>query len=242
MASSRFPGKPLQLLRGLPMLHHVFHNLASASLVTDIAVATCDEEIKSSMSSVGCKVVMTSASHQRASDRCAEALEIIERDTGVDYDIVVMLQGDEPMVTGEMVDMAIAPLIADQKINVVNLCCPILSEEEAADANCVKVVFGRNCDALYFSRSPIPSRAHGSADGYGYKQVCAIPFRKEYLIKYQNMVPTQLEIAESVDMLRILEHGDSVKMVKVNSVTYPVDTSQDLNKVELLISSAQVRV
>ena len=224
------------------MLHHIFHNATAASLVTDVAVATCDEEIGSSMRDVGCNVVMTSAEHQRASDRCAEALEIIEKDTGVSYDIVVMIQGDEPMVTGSMVDMAVAPLIEDQKINVANLCSPITSEKDAIDPNCVKVVFNSSCDALYFSRSPIPSRAHGFTDGFGYKQVCVIPFRKEYLTKYQGMVPTALEIAESVDMLRILEHGDSVKMVMTDSVTYPVDTPEDLERVELLISSAQAHV
>ena len=242
MASTRFPGKPLQPLCGLPMLHHIFRNVNSSVLVTDVAVATCDEEIRSSMCAVGCKVIMTSSEHQRASDRCAEALEVIEMETGISYDIVVMLQGDEPMVTGDMVDMAVSPLIEDQKINVVNLCSPITSEEDAVDPNCVKVVFSANRDALYFSRSPIPSPAHGFADGFGYKQVCVIPFRKEYLIKYQGMVPTCLEIAESVDMLRILEHGDSVKMVITNSVTYPVDTPQDLERVERLISSSQVRV
>ena len=231
MGSTRFPGKPLALILGKPMVGHVFERVSSLQSLSMTAVATCDAEIYDYIRSIGGTAIMTSTSHTRASDRCAEALETLERTHNVVYDIVVMVQGDEPMIQPEMIDEALQPLIVDPAVNVVNLLGQINSQEEFEDRNCIKVVCDLNSDALYFSREPIPTR-HNSREIPIGKQVCVIPFRRNFLLEYTRMAPTPLEVAESIDMLRILEHGMRVKMVPTLHKTYSVDTPQDLRSLE----------
>jgi len=180
---------------------------------------------------------MTANTHERASDRTAEAMLKIERDTGQKVDIVVMLQGDEPMIYPEMIDRAIQPMMEDGMIQVVNLMATIKSRQEHDDPNTVKVVVDLNNFALYFSREPVPSWKKGAKEVPMMKQVCIIPFKKDFLIKFNELESTPLEIVESVDMLRVLEHGYRVKMVLTEFDTYSVDTIDDLKKVEKLMVS-----
>lgn len=177
---------------------------------------------------------MTSKSHQRASDRCAEALETIESKTGERFDVIVMVQGDEPMIHHQMIDDSLKPFIDDSKVQVVNLMSEIKSFEEFVDANCIKVVVDRNFDAMYMSRQPIPTQSHLTS-GSCYKQVCVIPFRRSALVNYLKMLPTQLEIMESIDMLRLLEAGHKVRMVPTSHETHAVDTIEDLHHVSMLM-------
>jgi 3-deoxy-manno-octulosonate cytidylyltransferase (CMP-KDO synthetase) len=135
------------------------------------------------------------------------------------------------MVTPGMIDKSIQPLLEDQSINVSNLMATIDTIAEFEDPNEVKVVVDLRGDALYFSREPVPSRKKGVADVPMMKQVCIIPFRRDYLIKYNNMAETPLENIESVDMMRILEHGDKVRMVFCGEATKSVDTENDLKEV-----------
>ena len=235
MGSSRFPGKPMAKILGVPMIGHVYQNVSKCEDVTKTIVATCDNEIKDYIESIGGQTVLTSDQHERASDRCAEALTIIEKKDGVNYDVVVMVQGDEPMTKSEMISEAIAPMIDDLNINVVNLVGEIKDESEFNDRNCIKVVCDLNNNALFFSREPIPTSVNTS-DIKMKKQVCVIPFRREFLYEYTSLEPTPLEIIESVDMMRVLEHGYNVKMVPTNWMTSPVDTPDDLKKVERLMS------
>lgn len=235
MGSSRFPGKPMADINGKPMIGHVYDGVKGCSLVNKTVVATCDQEIFDYIESIGGESVMTSSSHDRASDRCAEALSIIEGRDGVEYEIVVMVQGDEPLTKSEMISEAIRPMLSDQSINVVNLLGKIETRDEFYDPNCIKVVVDNSLNAIYFSRSPIPNKVDLSKEYYG-KQVCVIPFRRSYLYKYIELKPTPLEISESVDMLRILEHGDFVRMVKTNYMNQAVDTIEDLRKVEKIMS------
>ncbi|MDP3726654.1 MAG: 3-deoxy-manno-octulosonate cytidylyltransferase [bacterium] len=236
MGSSRFPGKPLAKICGKPMIEHVFKRSAMANKLTDVYIATCDEEISEAAKNFGAKVVMTKSSHERASDRVAEAMLKIEEDLNKRVDILVMVQGDEPMVFPEMIDEAVDPLIVDANIMVTNLMAPIRSRKEQDDRNVINVVFDKNNFALYFSREPIPTRVKTKGDLLMYKQVCIIPFRRDFLLKFNNLQQTPLEIAESVDMMRVLEHGYKVKMVLTKYETYSVDTEEDLNKVEKHIS------
>jgi len=231
MGSSRFPGKPMANLAGLPMIGLVYRNVSKAKSLGLTYVATCNIEIYNYIKSIHGNVIMTSKNHQRASDRCAEALEKIEGMLKIKFDIVVMVQGDEPMVTGKMVDKAVQPMLKDKKINVINLMGPIKSKKEFVDKNCIKVVHDKNMNALYFSRSPIPYPGRNGSQYRG-KQVCVIPFQGKFLKKYRKMASTPLEQQESVDMLRILEHGYPVKMVKIRSETYSVDTLRDLQRVQ----------
>ena len=234
MGSSRFPGKPMAPIAGKPMIGHVYERVARSPLVTVTAVATCDREIFDYIVSIGGKAVMTADTHERASDRCAEALLKLEQEYGTRYDIVVMAQGDEPMTHPDMITEAVQPMLYDETIQVVNLLGKIADTAEFEDRNCIKVVCDLKSNALYFSREPIPTRCKTPDIPMG-KQVCIIPFRRDYLLEYTRLAPTPLEIAESVDMMRILEWGGKVKMVPTAHHSQAVDTPEDLVKVEALM-------
>jgi len=237
MGSSRFPGKPLAKILGKPMIGHVYERVAQCDLLTKTAVATCDQEIADYIESIGGESVMTSDRHERASDRCAEALAVLEEKDGIQYDIVVMVQGDEPMTHPDMITEAVAPMLNDSEILVTNLISDIENIEEFEDRNCIKVVCDLNSNALYFSREPIPTRVFGDVEMK--KQVCIIPFRREFLLRYTNLKPTPLEIFESIDMMRVLEYGLKVHMVPTKYKTQAVDTISDLKNVEILIKRSQ---
>lgn len=235
MASSRFPGKPLMPINGFPMVGHVYLRSKLSTLLDDVYVATCDQEIADFMHSIKGKVIMTSPLHARASDRAAEALLKIEEIIKTKTDIVVMIQGDEPMVTPEMIDSAIRSLLDDPSVLVSNVMSPVSSEIEHRDPNEVKVVVDVDSNALYFSREPIPSNTRRESNIPLLKQVCIIPYRRSFLLKFNAMEQTPLERAESVDMMRVLEHGYKVKMVMTKNETYSVDTVEDLREVEVLL-------
>lgn len=161
MSSSRFPGKPLKEIHGIPMVGHCYFRAKLCNLLDDVYVATCDAEIYEYMNKIGGNVIMTSDSHERASDRVSEALIKIEKINNENIDIVVLLQGDEPMTTPSMIKSAILPLLNDDQILITNLYTKIKSIKEFEDPNEVKVVIDKNEYALYFSREPIPSRKKG---------------------------------------------------------------------------------
>ncbi len=229
MGSSRFPGKPLAEICGMAMIEHVYRRTKMSPVLDELYVATCDTEIADAVAGFGGQAIMTSPDHERCTDRIAEAV------ADLDADIVVNIQGDEPMIFPEMIDESVAPLAADDELVCTNLMAPMETIEEHEDPNEVKVVVDRFNRALYFSREPIPSRKKGVAKVPMYKQVCVIAFRKEFMATFVSLEPTPLEIVESVDMLRALEHGYQVQMVLTNSVTYSVDTIDDLRHVEALL-------
>lgn len=234
MGSSRFPGKPMAKIFDKPMIGHVYERVSKSDIVSKTVVATCDEEITTYINSIGGEAVMTSSKHERASDRCAEALLKLEEKYNTTYDIVVMVQGDEPMTHPEMIAEAVNPMIENPEIKVVNLVSEINDDQEFEDRNCIKVVCDLELNALYFSREPIPTQAKNKAIPRR-KQVCIIPFQRDFLLEYTNMPPTPLEVVESVDMMRILEHGIKVKMAKTKYQTQAVDTPADLERVSKIM-------
>ena len=237
MASSRFPGKPMAKILGMPMIGHVYFRTKMCPLVRETYIATCDQEIFDYIVSISGKAVMTADTHERASDRTAEAMLKIESETSRKTDIVVMVQGDEPMLIPEMIEQAVNPLLDDSIINVVNLMAKIETMEEFEDPNEVKVVVDPQSNAIYFSREPIPSRKKGVEEVPMLKQVCIIPFRRDFLLKFNELESTPLEIIESVDMMRVIEHGYNVKMVFSDAQTLSVDTTEDLARVEKLMAN-----
>ncbi len=232
MGSSRFPGKPLATINGIPMIGHVYFRSKMSQTLNEVYVATCDTEIYDYIESVGGQAIMTSDSHERCTDRIAEATEKIESMIGSKVDIVVNIQGDEPMVYPEMIDEALEPMLHDDNLATSNLMGGIKTLEEHANPNTVKVVVDNNQYALYFSREPIPSRKKSAVDVSAFKQVAIIPFRRDFLFTFNHLEPTPLEQIESVDMLRALEHGYKIKMVPTNYKTFGVDTPEDLRSVE----------
>lgn len=227
MGSSRFPGKPLHPICGMSMLEHIYHRTAMSKAVDEVIIATCDREIMDAAAAFGARAMMTSSAHERATDRMAEVARTVQAD------IYVMVQGDEPLIVPEMIDLAVEPLRSDLSIVCVNLAGRIESEEEFEDPNTIKVVKAHNGDALYMSRHPIPGRERlpfGKIPAW--KQVCIIPFRRDFLMKYTLLTPTALEAAESIDMLRAMEHGYPVRLVESPYTTYSVDTPEDVARVE----------
>ena len=230
LGSTRFPGKPLAQIIGRSMIEHVYRRTTLCHRLDEVYVATCDQEIREVVEGFGGNAIMTSPLHERASERVAEAACTLAAD------IVVMVQGDEPMVTPEMIEAAVAPMLRDDTVQCVNLVKRVESNEEHRDPNTVKVVMDRQGRALYFSREPIPThRLRGFDKLAVFKQVCIIPFRRGLLLRYAQLEPTPLEQAESVDMLRILEHGADVHLVETHADVHAVDTLADLASVESLM-------
>jgi 3-deoxy-manno-octulosonate cytidylyltransferase (CMP-KDO synthetase) len=237
MASTRFPGKPLAMINGVPMIAHVYQRSKLSRSLNEVYLATCDEEICAYAKSIGAPCVMTADTHQRATDRAAEATLKIEASTGQRVDIVMLIQGDEPMLQPEMLDQAIAPLLVDSTPAISNLMAAA-GDSDCINPNVVKVVTDVNNNALYFSREPIPSSKMTAGPVAGLKQLGLIAFRRDYLLKYIELPPTPLEVVESVDMLRVLEHGDQVRMVLTDKASIGVDTPEDLARVADLMAQS----
>ena len=229
MGSSRFPGKPLARICGHTMIEHVFRRVKLAKTLSEVVVATCDREIADEIGRIGGCAVMTSGKHERCTDRIKEAAD------EVGGDIIVNVQGDEPFVTPEMIDLAVAPMLEHPSLVCTNLMARIQDRETLEDPNEVKVVFDRKFDALYMSREPITSLKKGGAFDHAWKQVCVIPFTRGFLRKFSDLEPTPLEVRESVDMMRAIEHGYKVRMVPCKASGLSVDTEDDRAEAENLM-------
>lgn len=231
MSSTRFPGKPLKEILGLSMVEHVYRRTALCHVISEVVVATCDDEIRKTVEGFGGQVVMTSSLHERSTDRIAEAAQI------VGGDVILNVQGDEPMVRPEMLDLLIKPLIEDSSLACANLMVRLKTIEDLKDPNQVKVVCNCQNDALYMSREPIPTTRYLDLNMPMWRQLGLISFTSDFLQLLTQLQPTPLEQAESVDMLRAIEHGYQVRMVESPFMTYGVDTPSDLVLVEEQMSS-----
>ena len=239
MGSTRFPGKPMKKIHGMPMIGHCYHRTAIALGVDATYVATCDIEIAEYINSIGGRAIMTSNTHTRATTRTAEALEKIEQETDEKVDIVVMVQGDEPLILPETI-REVTPEFKDKSVNIVNIMSRLATEESFKDVNNVKVVVANNNDALYYSREPIPSPWKGWEDIPRYMQTGIIAFRRNTLIAFNTMEETQLEQIESIDMNRVLETGGKIRMVLTEATTIGVDVLEELNEVEKMLVGDKV--
>ncbi len=234
MGSTRFPGKPLEKIHGMPMVGHCYHRTALAPGISMVYVATCDQEIYDYITSIGGKAVMTASTHTRATTRTAEALNVIESSTNEKVDVVVMVQGDEPLIPPETIGETV-PHFNDPGVDIVNIMSRIETKEAFDDVNNVKVVVNCNNDALYFSRESIPSPWNGWENIPKYMQTGIIAFRREVLVRFNAMEETQLEQIESVDMNRVLETGGKIRMVLTDRTTIGVDVPEELEAVEKLL-------
>ena len=229
MGSTRYPGKPLCDIQGKSMVEHVYARTELSESVDETYVATPDEEIKEEVESFGGQAIMT-GSHTRPVSRVAEAAK------STDGDIVVVVQGDEPLVYPDMIDNAIEPMKDDESIGCVNLAKEIEDEEVFRDPNTVKLTVDLDWNALFFSREPIPNLRDVSFEEFDvYKQVCIMPFRRDFLFNYIELDETPLVLAESIDMLRLLEHGYDVKVVETEREVHAVDTEEDHRRVEKMM-------
>jgi 3-deoxy-manno-octulosonate cytidylyltransferase (CMP-KDO synthetase) len=234
-ASTRLPAKSLADICGKPMVQHVYERTKQSLLLTDVVVATDDERIESAVKRFGGNVVMTPATIQSGSDRIAYAAQSISAD------IVVNVQGDEPLIESRMIDQAVQLLVDDDSAVVGTAAKKITSQDELHNPNVVKVVLDKNMYALYFSRSTIPfvRDARVSAEWLNhatfYKHFGIYVYRSEFLKKFSSFQPTMLEQSEKLEQLRILENGFRIKVAVTEFDSIPVDTQGDLEKVRAKI-------
>jgi 3-deoxy-manno-octulosonate cytidylyltransferase (CMP-KDO synthetase) len=236
LGASRYPNKPMALIHSMPMVGHCYHRTRLAPGLAATYVATCDEEIARYVRGIGGSAIMTSTSHTRATTRTAEAMEHIEAATGERADVVVMVQGDEPLILPETIAETLDHF-DDPTVEIVNIMSRLRTYEQFVDKNNVKVVVKQNNDALYYSREPIPSPWRGLEGVPMYMQTGIIAFRHDVLLRFNRMAETRLEQIESVDMNRVLETGGRIRMVPTEAVTIGVDTPQELKDAEELMKA-----
>ena len=224
--SSRFPGKPLAQLWGKPLIQHVHERASRARSAGRVIVATDDERIARAAAGFGAEVEMTAAGHVSGTDRVAEVAGRIEAE------LIVNVQGDEPLIDPASIDAAVEPLARDPSIPMGTLCCPIEELADLANPNVVKVVCDREGFALYFSRLPIPFVRDRGADAARRRHIGLYVYRRGFLLELAGLRPTPLELAERLEQLRALEHGRRIRVVEVGSASPGVDTPEDLERLE----------
>ena len=230
-ASTRLMGKPLADIGGKPMLQHTYESAKKSRLLSDVIIAVDDEKVAQVAKDFGAKVYITPKNITTGSDRIAYVAKNLP-----DADIIVNIQGDEPFIKGRMIDQAIEPLLFDPEVNVSTLCKKIESVEELKAASIPKVVFDYNNFALYFSRSPIPfvRDARTNLEKIQrceiYKHIGLYVYRRESLLRFTELAPTDLEKAEKLEQLRMLEHGFKIKVVVTDYENLAVDTPEDLER------------
>lgn len=233
MASSRYPGKPLVPLLGLALVLHVWERCRLSASLDRIVVATCDDEIRKACEARGAEVVMTADIHPGCVDRTDEAIQRIGGELR-DDDLVLMVQGDEVMVTPEIIDDLVATF-AMGDASVVNLASRLYTNAAFEDVNAVKVAMAPDLRALYMSRAAIPSRARDDRDDGAfpmYQQTGIMGFSKAFVRRFGELPQTPMERIERIDMLRVIEHGLTVQMVITDHETIGVDTPADKTRAE----------
>jgi len=228
MASSRFPGKPLVSIDGLPMVEHVRRRALLAPNVGKVVVATCDKKIYDCVSDFGGDAVMTSIAHERCTDRVTEAMNSLAGD------IVVMVQGDEPLLNPEVINLVAKPLMDGPLLNTVNLLSPLESSGDYLNQNIVKAAVDLHSNLMFLTRAPIPFFREPMMAPI-FRQTGIMAFRSSFLAEFSGMSETPLERVESIDMLRILEHGHLIRGVVASYPTVGVDIPQDVNLVEEIL-------
>jgi 3-deoxy-manno-octulosonate cytidylyltransferase (CMP-KDO synthetase) len=234
MGSSRFPGKPLEKALGIPVIIHIAKRCALSKKLDQVVVATCDKEIEKVCEENNVPVIMTSNTHERCTDRVSEAIDKSRYDLQ-DNDLVLMVQGDEILVSPTMIESVIDDYNTNQA-PVINLLSKIYTDHDHQDPNVVKVVATPNQQALYFSRAPIPSK-YRDKDAPSYQQTGIIGFSRKFLKEFSNLSQTPLEKTESIDMLRVLEHNLDLRIVYTDTETIAVDVPDDLVRAENILKT-----
>ena len=230
LGSWRFPDKPLTLIEGLPMIEHVYRRSCLVNEVTDVVMAVCEDKVARACRKFGARVVMTSNEHQTAIDRVAEAAEILGY-TSPD-DIVVNVQGDEPVVPPPVIERTIELAAQNADVHCANLVEEIGNPSELVNHHRIKAVISRNQRLIYLTRQAIPASVFDvDKQAVFYRQTCVIAFRGDFLQAFANLPRTPLELVEGIDMLRLIENDYPVASGVSPHATYPVDTPEDLPQV-----------
>jgi 3-deoxy-manno-octulosonate cytidylyltransferase (CMP-KDO synthetase) len=234
MASSRFPGKPLVPIAGLPMIEHVRRRALLIDGIAHVIVATCDLEIKEAVEAAGGRAVMTKDTHERCTDRVEEAMGDLPGD------IVAIVQGDEPLLIPEAIRQVTQPLLDDPAIECTNLLSPLESAADYANPNIVKAVRNKRGEVMFLTRAAVPYFRQ-QVDVPVYRQTGIMAFRTPFLHEFTALPETPLERAESVDMLRVLEHGRRITGVVTSYATFGVDRPADVPIAERILNEDPVQ-
>jgi 3-deoxy-manno-octulosonate cytidylyltransferase (CMP-KDO synthetase) len=259
-ASSRFPGKPLAALCGRPLIQHVWERASRAKILDRVVVATDDVRIRDVVASFGGEVQLTAKDHRSGTERVAEVAATLS------CDLIVNIQGDEPLIEPAMIDEAVSPFFVESELVMGTLCRRLEGGEEWRSPHVVKVVRDHGGFALYFSRAPIPyyrvqrptsNVQRPPSQGKGeersvergqrtldiglrtpyYKHIGLYVYRREFLLQFARMAPTPLEEAERLEQLRALEYGFPIRVVETKYDTIGVDTREDLERVERILQA-----
>ncbi|WP_068471085.1 3-deoxy-manno-octulosonate cytidylyltransferase [Candidatus Protochlamydia phocaeensis] len=230
--STRFPGKPLVTILGKTLLQRTYENAQRASLLTDLLVATDDQRIFDHVKAFGGKVVMTAVECPTGTDRLAEVIQ--HYPGGMQASVIINIQGDEPCLNPIAIDLAAQALINDPQGNMSTIVTPLRSEEEALSPSIVKCVMDQKGNALYFSRGLIPSnKKHAfQASASYFRHLGLYAYRPSFLLEYQKLPLTPLQLEEDLEQLKVLEHGYRIKVAVVDEASIGVDTPDDIYKVE----------
>lgn len=220
-ASTRLPGKPLRDIAGKPMIVRVYERAIRAQRVHEVVVATDDERIRAAVEEHGGNAVMTRADHATGTDRLAEV--VAQRP---DCDLIINVQGDEPLIDPAVIDALVAPFEHDTALMMATAKTEITDAAEMENPNNVKVVADHTGNALYFSRACIPYARNAGAKVY--KHIGIYAYRRDFLLAYAKMAQTELECSESLEQLRALENGYRIRVVETDAVFIGVDTEEDL--------------
>jgi 3-deoxy-manno-octulosonate cytidylyltransferase (CMP-KDO synthetase) len=226
--SSRFPGKALAEINGHPMIEHVYRRTSAARSVGVVIVATDDQRICDAVEAFGGRAQLTSPKHTSGTDRLAEIAATLT------CDLVVNVQGDEPLIEPAMIDDAIAPFRYDRELQMTTLRRRIEDRSELENPNVTKVVVDRDGYALYFSRAPIPFTRQGSPPAPAWRHIGLYVYRREILMRLTSLAPTAMEQAEALEQIRALEHGIRIKAIETMHDSIGVDTPEDLMRVRQL--------
>jgi len=237
-ASTRFPGKALAGLLGKPMIQHTYERASRARCLTDICVVTDDLRIAETVRGFGGESIMTSPDHPSGTDRLAEAVQ------AMDVDVVVNIQGDEPLITAEAIDTVVEPLIDDPDLPMTTLAHRITRSEDLLNPHMGKVVFDQRGLALYFSRSPLPWPGEDPDSAYlrshrYYNTVGLYGYRRDFLLSFAALEPTPLERIERLEQLRALEHGYPIMVKQTDYAPLGVDVPADLDKAERRLAAEE---
>ncbi len=229
LTSTRLKEKVLQPIAGKPMIEHVYERAKKAKRLTDLIVACDDEKILKAVQKFGGKAVLTDKNHLSGSDRIAEAVK------DLNVDIVINIQGDEPLIDPNVIDQLADALLKDKEAVMATVIKKFGAKEDVSNPNVVKAVVDQEQNALYFSRSVIPRDRNNQGVTY-YKHLGIYAYRKDFLLKITKLPKSKLELAESLEQLRVLEAGYKIKTIETKSETVGVDTMEDLKRVEKILN------
>lgn len=225
--STRFPGKPLHLIAGKPLVQHVWERCQECREVDEIIIATDDARIVEAAAAFGAKAVLTSPDHPSGTDRIAEAAHAFP-----EHQTIINVQGDEPLISPALIDQLAIVLRREPQVQMITAAAPILDEAQVSDSNIVKVVFDVNGDSLYFSRSPLPFVRQPQPGLTHYRHLGIYGFQREFLLKFVSWPPSRLELTESLEQLRALENGTRLRVVLTQELSPGVDTPEQAAAIE----------